>query len=402
MKKLFFVALILIPVQVFAQITLLKTIDLEYPIARIVHFPNCGDSPLYLCKKEGNTYVVVNDGITFPLMADENLLFADHYHLYTTRYSENNILLRKYEEKDKGYELLKELSLPKLVNGQHYYLDIEMTDDHLFYFAHQPATSTKSRQSSIDFYNGELNKAFSVNEEFGVYNIHCFGLDSILFLKENLYENTLKTHLYDHNGKMLSDESFKLSFKPNTQASITDFLRNEGVIFTLVQLDTPNTHVMKFDHKGKLMWDDKFAGRYYGFLEFDDQLITYGGGDFNNPKYKLLFIDENKGGVKKDVDLQDHFIDFVSHKKLNAADCSFVPFGLNVNPEHTWISFVMSIYGVNNVTVNADRIMVFHGHHKVQVLDIELQGTEHPKVVPTDNNHLIVGTGKKVLIYKVQ
>lgn len=402
MKKYLLLLIWLVYGTIQAQVTLLKTINLDYPIARIVHFPNCGDNPLYLCKRDDNTYLVLNDGIKFPLAANENLLFADHYHLYTTVYSEEEIILRKYEETTNTYKQIKEIKLPKLVGNQHYYLDIEMTDDHLFYFAYQPTTSSKVRQAAVDFYNADLNKVFTVNEELSVYNIHCFGLDSVLFLKENLYENTLRTHLYNHTGGMMSDESFKLAFKPNTQAAITDFLKNDGIIFTMVQLDTPYTHVMKFNHKGNLEWDDKFKGQYYGFLEFNDQLISYGGGDFNNPDYHLLFIDENKGGIKKDVKLQEHFIDFVTHKKVKAEDCSFVPFGLNVNPEHTWISFVMSIYGVNKMNVNADRILIFHGHHKVQVLDIELEGTEHPKVVPTDKNHLIVGIGRKVNIYKVQ
>ncbi len=402
MKKIVFVFSLLLCFTSYGQITLLKTIDLDYPVSRIVHFPKCGDSPLFLCKKTDDIYVVVNDGIKFEIGLNENLLFADHYHLYTTSYSENEITLRKYEETSTTYKIMKEIKFPRVNNGAHYYLDIEMTDDHLFYFAYQPNTVSKPRQATVDFYNPDLEKVFSVNEELSVYNIHCFGVDSVLFLKEYIFDKTLTTHLYDHTGKLLNDESFHLAFKPSTQSTVSDFLKNDGIIFTLEQTDTPKTHVMKFDHSGKILWDDVLADHYYGFMEFKDHLITYGGGNFTNPSYKLLFIDEFKGITDQTVDLQKHYEDFIVHKGLKKEENSFIPFGLNVNPEHTWISFIMSIYSTNGKNVDADRILIFHAPHKVQTLDIELPGTEHPKVVPTDKNHLIVGIGKKVYIYKVQ
>lgn len=386
----------------YSQITLLKTIDLEYPVARVVHFPKCGDNPLILCKKSDDAYVVINDGIKFEISKEENLLFADHFHLYTTSYTADHILLRKYEESGTTYKLMKEIKLPRVVNGAHYYLDIEMTEDHLFYFAHQPNTVSKAKEATVDFYNADLNKVFSVTEDLSVYNIHCFGLDSVLFLKEYVYEKTLTTHLYNHEGKLLKEESFVLAFKPSTQSSVSDFLRNDGVIFTLEQTDTPKTHVIKFNHNGKMQWDKILNNHYYGFTEFNDFLITYGGGDFSKPDYKLLFINEDKGTLDQEVDLKKHYEDFVSHKGLKKEENSFIPFGVNVNPEHTWISFVMSIYTTNGKNVDADRVLILHGHQKVQTLDIELTGAEHPKVVPTDNNHLIVGIGKKVFIYKVE
>ncbi len=402
MKKIVLGLCLLILANGYSQITLLKTIELEYPVARIVHFPNCGDSPLILCKKSDDVYVVVNDGIKFEIGTTENLLFADHYHLYTTSYIDGNIVLRKYEETETTYKLLKEVKFAREVGGAHYYLDIEMTDDHLFYFAYQPNTVSKSKPATIDFYNADLNKVFSVNEELSVYNIHCFGTDSVLLLKEYVFEKTLTTHLYNHEGKLLKDESFHLEFKPSTQASVGDFLRNDGVIFTLEQTDTPKTHVIKFDHAGKMLWDEVLNDHYYGFTEFNDFLVTYGGGNFMNPDYKLLFIDENKGTIDQQVNLQQNFEDFLTQKGLKKEENSFIPFGMNVNPEHTWISFVMSIYTTNGKNVDADRILIFHGHQKVQTLDIELPGSEHPKVVPTDKNHLVVGIGKKVYIYKVQ
>src|SRR5687768_4229130 len=113
MKRLLLIALLGLFAASYAQISLLKTIDLEYPIARIVHFPKCGDSPLFLCKKSETAYMVVNDGINFEITNNENLLFADHYHLYTSRYSEGDILLRKYEESGNTYKMIKELRLPR-------------------------------------------------------------------------------------------------------------------------------------------------------------------------------------------------------------------------------------------------------------------------------------------------
>jgi hypothetical protein len=402
MKKIFLSTTLLLALHLHGQITLLKTINLDYPVARIVHFPKCEDSPLILCKKSEETYIVVNDKIQFEIGKNENLLFADHYHLYTTSYSESEISLRKYKESGTTYTLLKEIKFPRKVGDQHYYLDLEMTDDHLFYFAYQPNTVSKPHDATIDFYNAELNKVFSIKEDLSVYNIHCFGIDSILILKEYIYDKTLTTHLFDHTGKLLKEESFHLAFKPSTQSTVSDFLKNDGIIFTLEQTDTPKTHVIKFDHSGKMLWDEILPQHYYGFSEFNEHLITYGGGDFNKPDYKLLFIDEAKGIVDHEVELKKHFNDFIQQKKLKSEQNSFIPFGFNVNPEHTWISFIMSIYTTTGKNVDADRILIFHGKQKVQTLDIQLPGTEHPKVVPTDKNHLIVGIGKQVFIYKVE
>src|SRR4030095_13855922 len=145
---------------------------------------------------------------------------------------------------------------------------------------------------TVDFYSADLNKVFSIKEDLSVYNIHCFGIDSVLILKEYVYDKTLTTHLYNHTGKLLKEESFHLTFKPSTQSTVSDFLKNDGIIFTLEQTDTPKTHVIKFDHSGKMLWDEILPQHYYGFSEFDEHLITYGGGDFKNPDYKLLFIDE--------------------------------------------------------------------------------------------------------------
>jgi hypothetical protein len=402
MRKFLLAGALLLSCQLFGQITLVKTIDLEYPVARIVHFPKCGDSPLFLCKKSENTYVVVNDGINFEITNNENLLFADHYHLYTSHYTEGDIVLRKYEESGTTYKIIKEITLPRKVGDKHYYLDIEMTEDHLFYFAYQPNTVSKPHDATVEFYNSDLEKVFTVKEDLSVYNIHCFGMDSVLILKEYVYDKTLTTHLYNHTGKMLKEESFHLAFKPSTQSTVSDFLKDDGIIFTLEQTDTPKTHVIKFDHSGKMLWDEVLPHHYYGFSEFDEHLITYGGGDFKNPDYKVLFIDEHKGKIDNQVALKTHFLDFMKQKNLNPEENSFIPFGFNVNPEHTWISFIMSIYTLNGKNVEADRILIFHGHQKVQTLDIQLTGTEHPKVVPTDKNHLVVGIGKKVFIYKVQ
>jgi len=385
-----------------AQINLIKTIDLEYPIARIVHFPKCGDNPLYLCKKPDETYVVVNDGIIFEIAKNESLLFADHFHIYTSSYTDTEITLRKYEESGMSYKLLKELKLARKVGTQHYYLDIEMTEDHLFYFAYQPNTVAKPQEATVDFYNADLDKVFSIKEDLSVYNIHCFGMDSVLILKEYVYDKTLTTHLYNHTGKLLKEESFHLSFKPSTQSTVNDFLRDEGIIFTLEQTDTSRTHVIKFDHAGKLQWDEVLEDHYYGFSEYDQHIITYGGGSFTNPDYKVLFIDELKGSIDQQINLTQYYDDFLKQKGIKKEEHSFIPFGFNVNPEHTWISFVMSIYTTNGKNADADRILILHGHQKVQTLDIDLPPNEHPKVVPTDKNHLIVGIGKKVYIYKVE
>lgn len=402
MKKNLLLFFLFISLKGYTQVTLIKTINLDYPVARIIHFPSCGDNPFILCKKNDETHIVINDGIKFEINKNENLLFADHFFLYTSNYTNDEIVLRKYAESGSTYKVLKEVRMPRMVDEAHYYLDIEMTDDHLFYFAHQPNTSSKPKPAKIDFYNSDLNKAFTVQEDFSIYNIHCFGLDSILFLKEYIYEKTLSTHLYNHEGKLLKEESFELQFKPNTHSTVSDFLNNDGVIFTIEQTDTARTHVIKFSHFGKMMWDEVLNDHYYGFTEFNDFLIAYGGGNFTNPDYKLLFINEQKGTIDQQVDLRMHFEDFLYHKGLQKENNSFIPFGFNVNPEHTWISFIMSIYTVNGKNTDADRILIFHGHHKVQILDINLTGSEHPKVVPTDKNHLIVGIGNKVFVYKVE
>jgi hypothetical protein len=402
MKKFLLFFALIFGINLNAQINLIKTIDLEYPIARIVHFPKCGDNPLYLCKKPDDTYVVVNDGISFEIGKNESLLFADHYNLYTTSYNDTEIILKKYEESGKTYKLLKEIKFARKINDQHYYLDIEMTEDHLFYFAYQPNTVSKPHEATIDFYNDNFDKVFSVKEDLSVYNIHCFGIDSVLILKEYVYDKTLTTHLFDHTGKLLKEESFHLSFKPSTQSTVSDFLRDEGIIFTLEQTDTPRTHVIKFDHAGKLQWDEILQDHYYGFTEYDQHVVTYGGGSFTNPNYKVLFIDEMKGTIDQQVELKQHYDDFLTQKSLKKEEHSYIPFGFNVNPEHTWLSFVMSIYTTNGKNADADRILIMHGHKKVQTLDIDLPPNEHPKVVPTDKNHLIVGIGKKVYIYKVE
>jgi hypothetical protein len=402
MKKIIFLLCLFTMVGGYSQVSLIKTVDLDYPIARIVHFPKCGDNPLLLCKKTDDVYLVVNDGIKFEIDKNENLLLADHNHLYTTSYQENEILLRKYEESGTTYQLKKEVKFPRKINDAHYYLDIEMTEDHLFYFAFQPNTVSKPHEATVDFYDTDLHKVFSVKEDLSIYNIHCFGMDSILFLKEYVYDKVLTTHLYTHTGKLLKEESFHLAFKPSNKSTVTDFLKNDGIIFTLEQTDTPKTHIIKFNHAGKLLWDETIDNHYYGFSEYNDHLVTYGGGSFAKPDYKLLFIDELKGTVDKDIDLNMYFNDFINQKQLKKEENSYIPFGFNVNPEHTWISLVMSIYTTNGKNVDADRVLIFHGDKKVQTLDIELPGSEHPKVVPTDQNHLIVGIGKKVYIYKVE
>ena len=402
MKKLFLLIGLVITTSLYAQITLLKTIELDYPVTRIVHFPKCEDKPLFLCKKSDDAFIVVNDNIRFEISKNENLLFADHNHLYTTSYTDTEIALRKYEEAGTTYNLLKEIKFARKINNAHYYLDIEMTEDHLFYFAYQPNTVSKPHDAIIEFYNTNLEKVFSIQEDLSVYNIHCFGMDSVLILKEYVFEKTLTTHLFDHTGKLLKEESFHLEFKPSTQSTVSDFLRNDGIIFTIEQTDTPRTHVMKFTHSGNMLWDEKLNDHYYGFSEFKDYLITYGGGDFSRPTYQLLFINELKGTIDQQVDLKTHFEDFIAHKGLKKEENAFIPFGFNVNPEHTWISFVMSIYTTTGKNVDADRILILHGHQKVQTLDIELIGNEHPKVVPTDKNHLIVGIGKKVFVYKIE
>lgn len=402
MKKaiLFFTSFLWFSLQ--AQVNLIKTIDLEYPVARIVHFPKCGDNPLYLCKKSDEVYVIVNNGNSFEIGKNESLLFADHSHLYTTSYSTTEITLRKYEYSSQTYKLLKEIKFARKIGSQNYYLDIEMTEDHLFYFAYQPNTVSQPHEASIDFYNQELEKVFSVKEDLSIYNIHCFGMDSVLVLKEYVFDKTLTTHLFDHTGKLLKEESFHLSFKPSTQSTVSDFLRDEGIIFTLEQTDTPRTHVIKFDHSGKLVWDEILSDHYYGFSEYNEHIVTYGGGSFSNPSYKVLFIDELKGVIDQQIELNQHYDDFIKQKGLKKDDHSFIPFGFNVNPEHTWLSFVMSIYTTNGKNADADRILIFHGNKKVQTLDIDLPPNEHPKVVPTDKNHLIVGIGKKIYIYKVE
>ncbi len=402
MKKVLAIISLSILSNVYSQISLLKTIDLEYPICRIVHFPKCGDSPLYLCKKTEDVFIVVNGTAKLEISKNENLLFADNTQLFTSLYTEDKITIKKYLKKSSEYQVIKEISLPKKVADKNYYLDIEITNDHLFYFAHQPNTVSKPHDASIDFYDDNLNKVFSIKEDLSIYNIHCFGMDSILVLKEYVYEKTLTTHLYNHSGKLLKEESFQLEFKPSTQSTVNDFLKNDGIIFTLEQTDTPKTHVIKFDHSGKMLWDDVIPQHYYGFSEFDEHLISYGGGDFLSPDYKLIFIDESKGKLDKVVDLKKYYTDFINEKKLSVNDHSFIPFAFNVNPEHTWISFMMSIYTTKGKNIDADRILIFHGENEIQTLDIQLTGNEHPKVVPTDNNHLIVGIGKKVFIYKVK
>lgn len=401
MKKLFFFFFCFIIHQINGQVDLLKTIDLEYPVSRIVHYPKCGDAPMFVCKKTDDQFVVVNGAAKLDISKNETVIFADDQNLFTSLYLEEYILVKKYFKKATSYELKKELKLPRKIADKHYYLDIEMTDDHLFYFAHQPNTVSVQHNAVVDFYDAQLNKVFSIKEDLSIYNIHCFGMDSVLILKEYIFEKTLTTHLYNHTGKLLKEESFHLEFKPSTQSTVSDFLKNDGVIFTLEQTDTPKTHVIKFDHSGKLLWDRVLSNHYYGFSEFDEHLITYGGGSFTKPEYKLIFIDEANGNIDQEVDLNKYFINFLSEKKLMTDDHSFIPFAFNVNPEHTWLSFIMSIYTTKGKNVDADRILIFHGNKEVQTLDIQLSGNEHPKVVPTDNNHLIVGIGKKVFVYKI-
>jgi hypothetical protein len=402
MKKIFLLFILAYAWGINAQISLLNTIELEYPLARIVHFPKCGDQPLYMCKKLDDTYVVVNGKIKFDIGKNENLLFANHDYLYTTSYSETEIFLKKYGEKGTSYQLLKEIKFQRKVGENHYYLDIEMSDDHFFYFAYQPNTVSKPHEATIEFYDADLEKVFTIQEDLSVYNIHCFGVDSVLVLKEYVYDKTLTTHLFNHKGKLLKEESFHLQFKPSTQSTVSDFLRDDGIIFTLEQTDTPKTHIIKFDHTGKMIWDEILNDHYYGFSEFKNHLITYGGGNFKHPNYQLLFIDELKGTIDRRIDLKLQFDDFVNHKGLKPDENSFIPFGFNANPEHTWISFVMSIYTTTGKNTDADRILILHGDSKIQTLDIDLPGNEHPKIVPTDKNHLIVGIGKKVFIYKVE
>src|SRR5690606_426089 len=105
---------------------------------------------------------------------------------YTTNYSGESILLRRYSLKGSTYARVKELTLDKSRDGLRYNIQPLEVGETLHYISYQPYSTVNKVQSKIGFYSRDLEPVFEINEELSSYNIHCFSHDSILILKESI------------------------------------------------------------------------------------------------------------------------------------------------------------------------------------------------------------------------
>lgn len=401
MKKLFTGILLALSVQAFPQVSLLRTIELPYPVHRIIHFPKCGDSPLYLCRKSGDTMVVINGDATWELPKDELVIFADHTRLFTSHnISQEKIQLRRYDLTSGKYVKTAEKLFDRVYNGVRYNMLPVVVDEILHYFVLQPFSSTTTSKALLQFFDPSLQPVFQIQEELSSYNMHCFGHDSILILKEYFNTQNLTTHLYDHTGKLLSDETFHLSFKPQADAPVFEYMKDDGIVVVVEQSDEQKTHVMKFAHSGKLLWDLTLDDYFYNFEEHGNILASYGGG--KKTPHRLVFVNDETGKILSELNLHDAYMEFTHQEKLENIKTTFFPIGLNSNPEKTWLTIMINIFSQETKTRHWDRILIYRNPGKIEHIDLSIPGSEMPKVIPTDGDHLIVGIGTKVSIYRLR
>lgn len=388
----------------FAQPSSIKTIELEFPIQKIIHYPNCGDNPLYLCNKVTGSshpeYILVNKDCQLQFEKDEVLLFADSKLVLTSNYAGEKIVLKKYELIDKQYKVNKRVELEKSLNGVRYNLQTHLIKEKLHYVSYQPYSTVEPTKSILKFYDHNLDLAFSVEEVLSSYNIHCFSHDSILILKEYINDLKLTSHLYDHTGNLLANENFKLQFKPEAHAPVFEYLEDDGIIFVVEQHEPQKTHIMKYSHKGELLWDESLDDFFYNVEEYNNYLVAYGGG--NKTPHRLIFIDESTGKLKEELNLMNVYQSFTDSHHLDNTKTTFFPLGLVSNPEKTWLSLMLNVYSRDHKSQHWDRIIIYHSHSNIDYIDLDLISMDMPKIMPTEDNHLIVAVGKKVVIYKVK
>lgn len=389
----------------YAQPALLRSFELEYPVQRVIHYPKCGDSPLFLCNKASGTahpeYILINSKVKYNLEKDEVLIYANASDLYTSKYLDEQIRLRKYSLKQDNYQVAAEQLLPKSQNGVRYNVQTQVINETLHYLTYQPFSGVKPADAVISFISvDDLRTMFEIKEELASYNIHCFSHDSILILKEYINTQTLTSHLFDHTGKLLSDESFHIAFKPEEHAPVFEYLDDDGLVLVVEQHDPRKTHIMKYSHQGNLLWDQSLDDYFYNVEEYKNVLVSYGGGD--KTPHRLVFINEHTGHVEDELNLMDAYKSFADSHHLDNDKTTFFPLGLNSNPEGTWLTLMLNVYSRDYQSQHWDRVIVYRNHAKIDYIDLDLTSAEMPKVVPTDNDHLIITIGRQVSIYTIK